>query len=100
MTDQKPVEDQILIDLFRQEHGSTGAKSLDAYSEHTIAQLVKRHDILHVGDGYFHITMQGQRRITAKYPDLWQSPYPSYLRYAPKPNERKAGRRQRKGKAE
>jgi hypothetical protein len=61
---------------------------------------VEEHDIVDAGDGNFHITTQGQRRIVAKYPELRELSRPPDQHYAPKPHERKpnAYKRQRWGR--
>jgi hypothetical protein len=74
MTDNMPIEDAILADLFLHRHSSRDEyKSLKEYGKHAnlIARLVERGDVHHVGDGLFRITLQGQKAITDKYPELW-----------------------------
>ncbi len=75
MTDKPPIEDQILIDLFRWRHTSKEqAKRLAEYHDHPriIAELVQRGDLQHLGSGFFRITLQGQKTISKKYPELWE----------------------------
>lgn len=95
MTSEKPIEDQVLIDLFRyrQAHGSRRTKPLTEYHEHSqvLARLVGDGDIARRGHDQFRITDHGQHRITAKYPELSESSRPSWLCYPRPPNKRKPG---------
>jgi hypothetical protein len=73
MSDQLPIEDQILVELFQAKHREGAeAKLLTEYRDHArvIARLVGQGDILHLGNGLFRITLQGQQTITNKYPAL------------------------------
>jgi hypothetical protein len=75
MTRIPSVGDQILIDLFRWRHSSTIEwKSLDEYRDNTpiVTQLVESGLIHHLGEGLFRITLEGQKTITDKYPELWK----------------------------
>jgi len=74
MTDQPPIDDEILIALFRWKHSSRDqAKTLTEYRDHAaiIARLVEHGHLQHLGSGFFRITLQGQKAITDKYPELW-----------------------------
>jgi hypothetical protein len=74
VTDKLPIEDQILIDLFHWHHTSRDqARQLNEYRDQAqiVARLVELGDVQHLGSGFYRITLQGQKTITDKYPELW-----------------------------